>query len=131
MSEVMYLGDHMPKKIMVVDNEPDTVELVKAILEDGGYDVIKAYSGIECLKKVDTEKPDLILLDIMMPDLSGWDTFNRLRKKDQKTKVSFLSVIEISKERLDRLLQSGLSDYITKPFTADELLARVDKILSQ
>jgi len=67
----------------------------------------------------------------MMPDLSGWDTFNRLRKKDQKTKVSFLSVIEISKERLDRLLQSGLSDYITKPFTADELLARVDKILSQ
>jgi len=119
----------MPKKIMVVDNEPDTVELVKAILEDKGYEVVKAYSGMECLRKVDAERPDLVLLDIMMPDLSGWDTYGRLRKKDQKIKVSFLSVIEISKERLDKLLQSGLSDYITKPFTADELVVRIRRIL--
>jgi len=119
----------MPKKIMVVDNEPDTVELVKAILEDGGYEVIKAYSGLECLKKVDTERPDLILLDIMMPDLSGWDVYNRLRKTDKEIKVSFLSAIEVSRERLEKLLQSGLSDYIIKPFTADELLERVGRIL--
>jgi two-component system response regulator VicR len=119
----------MPKKIMVVDNEPDTVDMVKAILEDGGFVVVTAYSGTECLKKVEVEKPDLILLDIMMPDLSGWDVYNRLRKTDKETKVSFLSAIEVSRERMDKLLQSGLSDYITKPFTADELLERVGRIL--
>jgi len=119
----------MPKKVMVVDNEPDTVELVKAILEDAGYEISCAHSGLECLEKVQTEKPDLILLDIMMPDLSGWDTYSRLRKKDQNVKVSFLSAIEVSKERLTKLLAGGLSDYITKPFTADELIDRVKKIL--
>ena len=119
----------MKKKVMVVDNELDTVGLVKAILEDAGYEVVEAYSGMECLKKVGAEKPDLILLDIMTPDLSGWDVYNRLRKTDNETKVSFLSAIEVSRERLEKLLQSGLSDYIIKPFTADELLERVGRIL--
>lgn len=118
-----------PKKVMVVDNEPDTVELVKVILEEGGYVVSTAYSGIECLNKLEKEKPDLILLDLMMPDLSGWDTFNRIRKKDTKVKIAFISVLEVSADRKEKLIMNGLSDYITKPFTADELLSRVNKIL--
>jgi CheY-like chemotaxis protein len=65
------------KKIMVVDNEPDIVDLTRTVLEIGGYNVVLAYSGEECLKKIDEEKVDLILLDIMMPGMSGWDVFAR------------------------------------------------------
>jgi two-component system response regulator VicR len=119
----------MPKKIMVVDNEPDTVEMVKVILEDADYEVVGACSGVECLQAVPKEKPDLILLDIMMPDLSGWDTYNRLREGDKTTKVAFLSAVEVSSERREKLMQSGLADYINKPFTADEIVDRVRRIL--
>lgn len=114
---------------MVVDNEPDTVELIKTILEEDGYGISTAYSGIECLDRFESEKPDLILLDLMMPDLSGWDTFNRIRKKDAKIKIAFISVLEVSADRREKLIMNGLSDYITKPFTADELSERIKKIL--
>ena len=112
------------KKIMVVDNEPDIVDLTRTVLEIGGYNVIPAYSGEECLKKL-----DLILLDIMMPGMSGWDVFNRVKKKYSKMKVAFMSVLEISDKRKQVLLDEGLSDYIMKPFDKDSLLNKIDKIL--
>ena len=117
------------KKIMVVDNEPDIVDLTRTVLEIGGYHVIPAYSGEECLKKLDTDKVDLILLDIMMPGMSGWDVFNRVKKKRSKMKVAFMSVLEISEKRKQVLLDEGLSDYIMKPFDKDSLLNKIDKIL--
>ena len=116
-------------KIMTVDNEPDTLTLVKTILENDGHKVLTALSGKECLKKWKKEKPDLILLDIMMPDMSGWDVFQRIRKNDKKTKIAFLSVIEVSPERRRTLLKSGLSDYITKPFLPHDLVKRVNKMV--
>jgi len=117
------------KKIMVVDNEPDIVDLTRTVLEIGGYKVIPSYSGEECLKKLDENKVDLILLDIMMPGMSGWDVFNRVKKIHSKTKVAFISVLEISDKRKKVLLDEGLSDYIMKPFNKDSLLNKVDKIL--
>ncbi len=117
------------KKIMVVDNEPDIVDLTRTVLEIGGYYVIPAYSGEDCLKKLDNKKVDLILLDIMMPGMSGWDVFNRIKKKNSDLKVAFMSVLEISDKRKQILLDEGLSDYIMKPFDKDSLLNRVDKIL--
>jgi two-component system response regulator VicR len=119
------------KKIMVVDNEPDIVDLTRTVLEIGGYEVIPAYSGEECLEKIENENVDLILLDIMMPGMSGWDVFNRINKKTPDIKIAFMSVLEISEKRKQVLLDEGLADYIMKPFDKDTLLDRVDKILKK
>jgi two-component system, OmpR family, response regulator VicR len=117
------------KKIMVVDNEPDIVDLTRTVLEVGGFNVVTASSGEECLRKLEDEPVDLILLDIMMPGMSGWDVFNRIKNMSINTKVAFLSVLEISDKRKQVLLNEGLADYIMKPFDKDTLLDRVDKIL--
>jgi CheY-like chemotaxis protein len=117
------------KKIMVVDNEPDIVDLTRTVLELGGYNVIPAYSGEECLRKIEKETVDLILLDIMMPGMSGWDVFNRIKKKGSDIKVAFMSVLEISDKRKQVLLDEGLADYIMKPFDKETLLKKVDNIL--
>jgi DNA-binding response OmpR family regulator len=117
------------KKIMVVDNEPDIVDLTRTVLEIGGYEVIPAYSGEECLKKINEQNVDLILLDIMMPGMSGWDVFNRIKQQHISTKVAFMSVLEISEKRKQVLLDEGLSEYIMKPFDKDTLLDKVDAIL--
>ena len=117
------------KKIMVVDNEPDIVDLTRTVLEIGGYEVVPAYSGEECLEKLDQEPVDLILLDIMMPGMSGWDVFNRIKQQQIDTKVVFMSVLEISEKRKQVLLDEGLSDYIMKPYDKDTLLEKVDQIL--
>jgi len=119
------------KKIMVVDNEPDIVDLTRTVLEIGGYNVVPSYSGEEALRKLEKEKIDLVLLDIMMPGMSGWDVFNRIKKKHSDTKVAFMSVLEISDKRKQVLLDEGLADYIMKPFDKDSLLERVDKILTE
>ena len=114
---------------MVVDNEPDIVDLTRTVLEIGGYEVIPAYSGEECLEKLEQEPVELILLDIMMPGMSGWDVFNRIKQKNIDTKVVFMSVLEISEKRKQILLDEGLSDYIMKPYDKDTLLDKVDQIL--
>ncbi len=119
------------KKIMVVDNEPDIVDLTRTVLEVGGFNVVTASSGEECLRKLEDEPVDLILLDIMMPGMSGWDVFNRIKNMSINTKVAFLSVLEISDKRKQVLLNEGLADYIMKPFDKDTLLDRVDKILEE
>ncbi|MCJ7571827.1 MAG: response regulator [Candidatus Thermoplasmatota archaeon] len=119
------------KKIMVVDNEPDIVDLTRTVLELGGYQVVTAYSGEECLRRLEKEKVDLVLLDIMMPGMSGWDVFNRINKKSTQIKVAFMSVLEISDKRKQVLIDEGLADYIMKPFDKETLLNRVDKILTE
>lgn len=119
------------KKIMVVDNEPDIVDLTRTVLELGGYNVITANSGEECLRLLEKEKVDLVLLDIMMPGMSGWDVFNRINNKKSSIKVAFMSVLEISDKRKQVLLEEGLADYIMKPFDKETLLNRVDKILEE
>jgi DNA-binding response OmpR family regulator len=119
------------KKIMVVDNEPDIVDLTRTVLELGGYQVVAAHSGEECLRLLEKENVDLVLLDIMMPGMSGWDVFNRINKKSTVIKVAFMSVLEISDKRKQVLIEEGLADYIMKPFDKDTLLDRVDKILEE
>jgi CheY-like chemotaxis protein len=118
------------KKIMVVDNEPDIVDLTRTVLELGGYTVIPSYSGEEALRKLEREKVDLVLLDIMMPGMSGWDVFNRIKKKNKEIKIAFMSVLDISDKRRQVLLEEGLADYIMKPFDKETLLQKVDKILN-
>jgi DNA-binding response OmpR family regulator len=119
----------MTKTIMSVDNELITVTLVKDILEKEGYKVITALSGEECLEKLEKNKVDLILLDIMMPGLSGWDVYERIKEKNKKVKIAFLSILEISPSRRKEIAEKGVSDYITKPFNPNDLIERVESIL--
>jgi len=118
------------KRILHVDDERDVLEVVKTILENEGYEVVSVSSGDRALKEVDVNNYDLLLLDIMMPDMSGWDLFSRISKINPKYKVIFLTVLEISDERLDKLKQHGIMDYITKPFERDELVSRVKKVIA-
>jgi DNA-binding response OmpR family regulator len=122
-------GDETMAKILHVENEPDTRELVKVILEGAGHVVTSAENGKECLSIYRKGKFDLVLLDIMMPDLSGWDVLQTLKKMDHSAKVAFLSVLEVSDERKERLKEEGLADYIMKPFTSKELKTKVNAIL--
>ncbi|MFH1066136.1 MAG: response regulator [Nanoarchaeota archaeon] len=120
----------MAKKLILhVDDDPDTVNLVKDILNDGLYTVESAHSGKEGLAKLKKKKYDFILLDVLMPDMSGWDVYQQIRREGIKTKVAFLSAIECSKERMKKLKKEGVSNYINKPIEPAELRKRIAAII--
>src|SRR5512136_2517129 len=119
----------MSKKIMVVDDEPDTVDLVKLVLETEGFEVITAYSGSECLDKLEKEKPDAVLLDIMMPEMDGWEVFKRIREKYKDLPVAMLTVRNQDIDRMLGLHVLKADDYITKPFGRKDLVKRVKKMV--
>jgi len=116
----------MGKTIMVVDDEPDVQDTVKTVLEQNGYTVITANDGDECLKKLKTEKPDLILMDIMMPGTP----VKEVVKKIKGTKIAYLSVVRMSEaEREDLLKAKNIVDFIQKPFDINKLLAKVKELV--
>lgn len=120
------------KKIMVVDDEPNILDLVEMILEAEGHEVSKVRSGAECIDGIQKENPDLVLLDIMMPEMDGWVVYRKL-KENPKTKGIPVAMLTVKARTIDKdmaLELIGVDDYITKPFTPDELVERVDKLLS-
>ncbi|MBN2331156.1 MAG: response regulator [Candidatus Aenigmarchaeota archaeon] len=121
----------MAKKIMVVDDEESLIELVRAILEHEKYEVITSISGEECLKKLKTVKPDLILLDMMMPGMSGREVCESIRQNPatKDLKVAFLTVAKFSEAGKGVLEKMNVLDYITKPFENQDLVKRVKKIV--
>ncbi len=115
------------KRVLVIEDEPDTVLLLKHILRTAGYNVLGAYSGQEALKKFSEVKPNLVLLDLMMAGMDGWETYNYLR---QMSDVPVMVISAISnKEDVVRALRLGVDDYITKPFVNAEVVARVEAVL--
>ncbi len=119
----------MPKIILHVDDEPDVLALVKVVLEREGYQVVSAESGKECLDVLKKQKVNLILLDIMMPKMSGWEVLKKVRKEYPGTKVVFLTVVKINEKMLADLIKDGLTDYIQKPCSNVDMVARVKKAL--
>ncbi len=119
----------MPRTVMVVDDDADIVDMTRLILEGGGYRVVPAASGPEALQKIETAQPDLILLDINMPEMDGFQVL-RVLKVDDRTSTIPVALFSIKSEVRDRLhgLQEGAYDYITKPFSCDELLGRIRRI---
>lgn len=116
---------------MVVDDVMSNVLLVKILLTNEGYDVCTAGSGMECVESAPKEKPDIILLDVMMPDLSGFDARVML-KKDPNTwdiPIMFLTALNNSKD-LVHGFKIGASDFLTKPFSKEELIVRVESVLA-
>jgi DNA-binding response OmpR family regulator len=119
----------MPKTVMIVDDELHMVELEKAILEADGFKTISAYGGEEALKILEKAKPDLVILDMMMPDMSGREVCEKIRKnpKTKKLKVVFVTVARFSEIGKDLLKNMNVLDYINKPFDNDDFLERIKK----
>ena len=119
----------MSKMVMVVDDEPDTIDLVKLVLESEGIDVVGANSGAECIEMLDSNRPDAILLDIMMPQMDGWETFHKIKEKDATIPVSMLTVKSQEFDKMLGLHVLKADDYITKPFGRKELVERTKALL--
>lgn len=118
-------------KILIVDDEEDIVNLVRLILEDAGYEVFTATNGVEALDRIRTKTFDLVLLDIMMPLLSGWEVLKELRENAQTREVPVALLTARASPRDDnRQHPTTYCDYITKPFEPDDLLMRIRQILS-
>ena len=113
--------------VLVVDDADKIRAVVRKLLENAGHEVVEACNGRECLKVLYDAKPDLVLLDVSMPDMDGWEALERIR---ELTWVPILMVTarDAPKERV-KGLRSGADDYIIKPFEPDELLARIDNAL--
>jgi DNA-binding response OmpR family regulator len=119
-------------KILVVDDEPNVLRMVTFTLLTEDYEVVGATNGAEALDKAETEVPDLIILDVMLPDMSGVEVCKQLRQKPETTSVPIIMFSALS-QVADKVksLEAGADEYLTKPITHEELLARVKAILSR
>ncbi len=113
------------KTVLVVEDEKNIVDILRFNLERKGYRVIEAYDGEEGLRMARTEKPDLILLDIMLPKMIGFDVCGALRKDGDNVPILLLTAREEEDDKV-RGLEIGADDYITKPFSMREVIARVE-----
>ncbi len=117
----------MPEKILICDDEPDVVAGLEHTLAEQGYQVLSALNGKEGLQKVLEEAPDFIVLDVMMPEMNGFEVCKELRRRGVKTPVIMLTAKDTEEEKV-RGLEAGADDYVTKPFGIRELMARITAV---
>jgi DNA-binding response OmpR family regulator len=121
------------KLVVCIEDEQEMIDLVQLILGRRGFEVEGANGGLEGLEKVQQKKPDLVLLDLMMPDMDGWEVYQRM-KSDESTREIPVIVVTAKAQSIDKVLGlhiAKVDDYITKPFGPQELLESVEKILGQ
>ena len=118
-------------KVLVIDDTVEMIEFVRFVLDDGGFDVIGAKSGQEGLDLAHEERPDVVLLDLMMPGISGWEVYRQLKADAQLESVPVIVVTARgqSADRVRGLHVAQVDDYISKPFTGPELLRSVNRVL--
>ena len=116
-------------KILVVDDVPQNVRLLEAVLVPRGYEVLTAHDGIAALELVESEHPDLILLDVMMPVLDGYAVCSHLREHDDTAVLPVIMVTSSIGQEKTKAIEAGADDFIPKPFNHDELLTRVRSLL--
>ncbi|MDH4209177.1 MAG: response regulator transcription factor [Anaerolineae bacterium] len=114
-------------KVLVVDDDPGIVKLVRAYLEQAGYFVFTAQDGKKALQIARHDKPDLVVLDLMLPEMDGWDVCRALRKESDVPIIMLTARVEESDKLIG--LELGADDYVTKPFSPRELVARVRSVL--
>jgi len=120
------------KTIMVVDDNPDIITIVRTILEGKGYSVLSAYSGPELLSQLENKKPDLIVLDIMMPQMDGLEVLTRLKGAPDTASIPvILLTAKVQYEDVLGGYKLGADYYITKPFTSTQLLNGINLLLGE
>ena len=119
----------MPEaRLLVVDDEPNIVELLSASLRFAGFEVETAAGGLEAVETARTYRPDLLVLDVMMPGLDGFGVVRRLRQEGVRTPVVFLTAKDATEDKVTGLTLGG-DDYVTKPFSLEEVVARIRAVL--
>lgn len=119
------------KKVVCIEDEPEMIDLVRLILGRKGFELIGAVGGREGLETVRRVKPDLVLLDLMMPDMDGWEVYQQM-KADEDLKAIPVIVVTAKAQSIDKVLGlhiAKVDDYVTKPFGPQELLESVRKVL--
>jgi DNA-binding response OmpR family regulator len=119
------------KRVVCIEDEPEMIDLVRLILGRKGFQVIGANGGIEGLETVRREEPDLVLLDLMMPDMDGWEVYQQMKADDALRDIPVV-VVTAKAQSIDKVLGlhiAKVDDYITKPFGPQELLESVEKII--
>jgi len=120
------------KCIICVEDEPEMIDLIRLILGRRGFEVKGAAGGVEGLNLIRQEPPDLVLLDLMMPDMDGWEVYQQM-KADEKTKNIPVIVVTAKAQSIDKVLGlhiAKVDDYITKPFSPQDLMNSVEKVLN-
>ncbi len=115
-------------RLLVVDDEPNIRDLLASSLRFAGYDVLSAGDGTEALRLATTEKPDLVILDVMLPDMDGFTVTRKLRASGIDMPILFLTAKDDMRDKVEGL-QAGGDDYVTKPFGLEEVVARINAIL--
>jgi DNA-binding response OmpR family regulator len=121
------------KRVVCIEDEIEMIDLVRLILSRKGYQVVGALGGREGLEAIAREKPDLVLLDLMMPDMDGWEVYQKM-KADEATKHIPVIVVTAKAQSIDKVLGlhiAKVDDYITKPFGPQELLESVEAVLAR
>ena len=116
-------------RILVVDDEPDILLMLRMSLEDEGHEVFMAPDGLAGLERLSEHRPDLVVLDVMMPVLDGFGMLERKRAAGDQTPVVMLSA-KSEQADLDRALSLGAVEFVSKPFDLDRLVALIDRVLS-
>ena len=127
------MDEKSAKIILCIEDEQEMIDLIRLILSRRGFDVRGANSGQEGLKIIQEVHPDLVLLDLMMPDMDGWEVYQRM-KAEEATKTIPVIVVTARAQSIDKVLGlhiAKVDDYIAKPFSPQELLTSVDNVLAR
>ncbi|MCA9971226.1 MAG: response regulator [Anaerolineales bacterium] len=124
---------HERKKVVCIEDELEMIELVKLILGRNKFEVTGAVGGEDGLKKIAEIQPDLVLLDLMMPEMDGWEVYQKMKASETMRDIPVI-VVTAKAQSIDRVLGlhiARVNDYITKPFGPQELLDSVERVLNQ
>ena len=127
------MNNKAAKRILCIEDEPEMIDLIRLILNRRGFDVQGATGGAEGLTMIRKEIPDLVLLDLMMPDMDGWEVYQQM-KADEKTRHIPVIVVTAKAQSIDKVLGlhiAKVDDYIAKPFSPQDLLNSVERVLNQ
>jgi two-component system, OmpR family, response regulator VicR len=121
------------RKVVYIEDEEDMISLVRLILERKGYEIKGATGGREGLEIINEYKPDLVLLDLMMPDIDGWDVYQQMKSDDLLRDIPVI-IVTAKAQNIDKVLGlhiAKVDDYISKPFSPNELVESIERVLNQ
>jgi DNA-binding response OmpR family regulator len=125
------MGERMAKKVLIVDDEVNIVTALEFLLQKSGYEVMAAQNGDEALKQVESFAPDLVLLDVMMPRISGYEVCRRMRERADWKHIKIIMLSAKGREaEVSKGVSLGADLYVTKPFSNNELVGKIGELLA-